>query len=381
MIGIETTHLFDGETMLGRRIVLIEHGRIVDVLAQPPAGLQVQPLPPGTILAPGFIDIQVNGGDGVLFNDEPTVAGLERLAAPHLRAGTTTLLPTVISGTPPVRRQALAAVAAALAAGVPGIAGIHIEGPFIARARRGIHPEAAIAEMTDDDQAWLCQPLAGVRLITLAPEIVPPSRVAALARAGVVVCLGHTDTSAEAALEALEAGAAGFTHLFNAMSQLGSRTPGAVGAALASDNAFASIIVDGHHVHPAAIRAVWRALGPARLLLISDAMPSVGTDGGFRLAGRDIALVNGRLTDAAATLAGAHLTMAEAVANCIRLAGIPLTDALRMATATPADAIGLRDRGRLRVGLRADLVAVDPALAVSGVWLGGALQTGSVSSA
>ncbi len=390
MIAIETTHLFDGEAMLGHRTVLIEHGLIAAVLTHPPAGITAHALPPGTVLAPGFIDLQVNGGAGVLFNDAPSVEGLRSIAAAHLRDGTTAILPTLISGERPVIRQAIAAVRAALALGIGGIAGIHIEGPFISRARRGIHPESAIIVPTPDDIVWLSEEFPGPRLMTVAPEVVRPSQIAALAGAGYIVFLGHTDASCEAATEALDAGAAGFTHLFNAMSQFGSRTPGVVGAALASDTAVASIIADGHHAHPAAVRAAWRALGPTRLCLISDAMPSVGAThgGGFILSGRAISLVDGKLTDAAGTLAGAHLTMRGAVQGAVRLAGIPLTDALRMATVTPAAIIGLRDRGAIRPGLRADLTAIGPEFQCAGVWLAGepvsqtsAAQTGSVSSA
>lgn len=274
-----------------------------------------------------------------------------------------------------------------MAAELPGIVGIHIEGPFIARARRGIHPEAAIIDLAPADTAALCAADAGARLITLAAEAAHPAQIGALAGAGWAVFLGHSDAACEAAMEALDAGAIGFTHLFNAMSQFGSRTPGMVGAAMASDTAVASIIVDGHHVHPAAVRAAWRALGPARLCLISDAMPTVGdADGdGFQFAGKSIRLDGSRLTDAAGTLAGAHLTMREAVRGAVHLAGLPLADALRMATSTPAACLGLRDRGAIRAGLRADLVALDQNCALAGVWLAGqpvrGRQTPSVSSA
>jgi N-acetylglucosamine-6-phosphate deacetylase len=373
MIGIETANLFNGEAMLGRRVVLIEGGTIADIVARPPPGLAVHRLRGEAILTPGFIDIQVNGGDGVLLNDEPTVAGMRKIAAAHGREGTTSLLPTLISGERAMLRSMIAATQAALAEGIPGVFGLHVEGPFISRARKGIHPEDAITDMTADDLALLCQPRLGTCLLTLAPEVVPLSHIAALAKAGVAVFLGHTDADCEVAQSALAAGARGFTHLFNAMSQLGSRAPGAVGAALASVTACASIIIDGYHVHAAAVQAAFRAIGTARLMLISDAMPSVGANAPdhFELAGRPINLVNGRLTDAAGTLAGAHLTMADAVRNAIKLAGCNLVDSLRMATATPADCLCLADRGRLAPGLRADLVALDANLAVSGVWQGG----------
>ncbi len=371
MNAIETPALFDGEALLGRRAVLIEDGMIADVAARAPKGMATTVLPPGTVLAPGFIDLQINGGDGVLFNDEPTTDGLRRLAAAHLRDGTTALLPTLISGEPAVIRQAVAAARSAVEAGMDGILGIHIEGPYISRARRGIHPEAAITALSDSELAYLCEDFPGARLITLAPEIVPPAHIAALAAAGYTVFLGHSDAACDTVLAALDAGAAGFTHLFNAMSQFGSRAPGMVGAAMAHDAAFVSIIADGLHAHPVAVRAAWRAIGPARLCLISDAMPSVGSNQGFALAGKPISLNGGKLTDVAGTLAGAHLTMREAVRNAVQMIGIPLADALRMATAAPADSLRLRDRGRIRPGSRADLVALDPAFGLAGVCLGG----------
>jgi N-acetylglucosamine-6-phosphate deacetylase len=370
MIAIAAEALFDGTAFLGPGTVILDGDRIASLAAAPPPGATV--LPPGTLLAPGFIDLQVNGGDGVLFNDTPTLAGLRRIAGAHARLGTTSLLPTLISAGPALRAAGAEAVRAARAEAVPGIAGIHIEGPFISRARRGIHPEAALSVPTGADLRMLAD-APGVCLVTIAPEIVPPEVIAALVAAGVVVSIGHTDASIETVAAALAAGAHGFTHLFNAMSQVGSRAPGAVGAALDDARAFAGIIADGLHVHPAAVRLAWRVLGPARLALISDAMPSVGTDPprGFVLNGQQITLAGGRLTDAAGTLAGAHLSMAEAVRHAAISIGLPRADALRMATATPADALALRDRGRVAPGLRADLVALDEHFRVVAVWQGG----------
>jgi N-acetylglucosamine-6-phosphate deacetylase len=370
MIAIAAPALFDGSTLGGPRTIVVEDDRIVALSGRDDQATTT--LPPGTLLAPGFIDLQVNGGDGVLFNDTPTLAGLSRIAAAHARLGTTSLLPTLISAGPALRRAGVDAVRAALAASLPGIAGIHIEGPFISRARRGIHPEAALAVPTADDLQFLAD-APKICLGTLAPEIVSPAQIAALVTAGVVVSLGHTDADIATVAAALAAGAQGFTHLFNAMSQFGSRTPGAVGAALDDGAAFAGIIADGLHVHPAAIRLAFRVLGPARLVLISDAMPSVGSDppAGFVLNGQTITLDGGRLTDAAGTLAGAHLSMAGAVRYAATEVGLSRADALRMATASAADAIGLRDRGRIAPGLRADLVALDAGLDVIAVWQGG----------
>ena len=372
MIALATPALFDGETRRGPACVVIDGEHIGSVLAVPPEGVALESLPPVAMLVPGFIDIQVNGGDGVLFNDTPTLDGLRHIAETHARLGTTSLLPTLVSAGRPLREAGIAAVRAALAEGVPGIAGIHVEGPFISPRRRGIHPESAITAPTDDDLALIAD-APHACLLTVAPEVVSPARIARLAAAGVTVSLGHSDADAETAAKALAAGARGFTHLFNAMSQLGSRAPGVVGAALDSGAAFAGIIVDGLHVHPASVRLAWRLLGPARLVLISDAMPSIGTEPprGFLLNGHRITLADGKLTDDAGTLAGAHLSMAGAVRHAITQVGLPPTDALRMATATPAAHLGLRDRGRIAPGLRADLVALDADWRVVAVWQAG----------
>lgn len=374
MIVLATATLFDGHGLHPRRFVTLDGDHIADVSDHPPPGAEIETLADDVVLAPGFIDLQVNGGGGVLFNDAPNPDALRRVAEAHARLGTTALLPTLVSAPPALRRAGMRAVRDALAQSVPGICGLHVEGPFIAPSRRGIHDPDHLAIPTEAELADLRAPFPAPLLLTLAPEIVAPDAIAALAAAGVAVFLGHSDATVEQAATALRAGAVGFTHLFNAMSQFGSRAPGMVGAALDDRHAAAGIIVDGLHVHPAAIRVAFAAIGAERLFLISDAMPTVGGDAaqdGFLLDGRRIRLVGGRLTDEAGTLAGAHLSMADAVRNAVHLVGLPLAAALRMATATPAACIGLGDRGRIAAGMRADLVALDSDLRVVAVWQGG----------
>ncbi len=374
MIALHAPRLFDGEAFTTDRAVLIEGGRIIAV-ATPgdlPPGTTIRALPDGTTLAPGFIDLQVNGGGGIMFNDQTDVAGLRRIAAAHARTGTTAILPTLISDRPEKRLMALDAARAAIAQAVPGIAGLHLEGPFLAPSRRGIHPASAIADLTESDIALLSAPFPGPVLLTLAPERIGTEAIGRLVQAGVIVFAGHTDASFEEAIAGLDAGVAGFTHLFNAMSPLLSRAPGVIGAALHRRGAFAGIIVDGHHVHPAAVAIAHAAKGPRALFLVSDAMATAGSDcPEFMVGDERIRLIHGRLTNSAGTLAGAHLTMAEAVRNAVGMAGIPLADALHMATAGPARVIGLADRGRVRPGSVADLVALDGDLRVARVWQGG----------
>ena len=371
MIALRANRLFDGRHEHEEAVLLIEGGRIRGIVADVPAGVPVEVLPEDAILAPGFIDLQVNGGGGIMFNDETTPDGLARIAAAHAGAGTTSILPTLISSTREHIARAMQAARDAIEQAVPGIIGLHLEGPFIAAARRGIHPLSAVTAMTAADIQMLAAPFPAPLLVTLAPDTVSPADIAALVRAGVVVFAGHTDATWEQARAGLDAGIRGATHLFNAMSPFMGRAPGMVGAILDS-GAYAGIIADGHHVHPAALRVVLNALSAERLFLVSDAMATAASDvTGFDLAGERITLRDGMLTNDQGTLAGAHLTMAEAVRNIVSLTGADWTVALRMATATPAECMGLDDRGVIAVGAHADLVVLDDDLRVLEVWQGG----------
>lgn len=358
--------------MLGRRAVLVQNGLVtalcdVDAI---PNGVRSLALDDDLVLAPGFVDLQVNGGGGVMFNDRPDWETLQVIADAHARLGTTTTLPTLISSDRPTRTAAITAAREAMRRGIPGIAGLHLEGPFLSPLRRGIHPARAIAVPGVADIMELMAAFEGAMLITLAPEIVSASDIAALAASGKFVFAGHTDADFETAKAGFAAGIVGTTHLFNAMSQLGSRSPGMVGAALLEG--VAGIIVDLLHVHPASVEMAYRCMGAGRLFLVSDAMATIGSAcDSFVLDGNTIRLVDGRLSDAAGTLAGAHLSVADAVRLAVTQVGIPLEDALRMATRTPADAVGLKDRGRIELGARADFVALDSRHAVRQVWHNG----------
>lgn len=368
MTSIRARHIFDGSHLCDGGTVIVEDGVISGIAAEPIDASDV--LPDDAILSPGFIDLQVNGGGGVMWNDALGRDGLSCIAAAHARVGTTSIFPTLISGSRTAIGDALEAVRAAH--DIPGIAGVHIEGPFLAPARRGIHPANAMLAFTDADVALLARDVGVPVLVTVAPDIVSPTHISALTRAGVLVFAGHSDATFAQVRAARAAGLSGFTHLYNAMSPLTTREPGVVGAALEDASACAGIIVDLHHVHAAVVRIAHAAMGPARLFLVSDAMATAASDlDHFTLYGVPIHLNGGRLTDAAGTLAGAHLTMADAVRNAVERVHIPLPDALRMATATPAAVGRLHDRGRIAPGLRADLVALDRDLCVIGVWQGG----------
>ncbi|MFY7852938.1 MAG: N-acetylglucosamine-6-phosphate deacetylase [Brevundimonas sp.] len=354
--------------------VVVEQGVVQEVTAvsRLSPGLARRPLD-GGFLVPGFVDVQVNGGGGVLLNDQPTLEGVRAIAAAHRRFGTTALLPTLISDDLDVVARAISAVQAAMAEGVPGVIGIHLEGPFLNEGKRGIHDAGKFRQL-DLAAVELLSPLkGGVTLVTLAPERVEPSIIRALTDRGVVVSAGHTLATYDQMRSAADAGLTGVTHLFNAMSPFESRHPGVVGAAL--DLGLTSgLIVDGHHVHPAALRVALSASGPDHLMLVTDAMPTVGSaDKQFTLGGRRIVAQDGTCRAEDGTLAGSDLDMALAVRNAVRLMGVDLATASTMASATPAQFLGQGHRmGTIEPGRRADLVHLDTALGVAGVWIGGA---------
>jgi N-acetylglucosamine-6-phosphate deacetylase len=371
--ALAANFVFDGETLHRDHTVIIEGERILRLVPEGeiPGSMTVQRMPDGAWLAPGFIDVQVNGGGDVLFNDSPTPEGIAAIVAAHRRFGTTALLPTLITDTPEKMRLARAAVAAAMPQ-EPGVLGVHFEGPFLSPERPGVHDAALMRLPEDDDLAFLTEPGAGVTVLTLAPERVPPGFVTALSQAGVRVCLGHSQATYEQTRTALAEGLKGFTHLFNVMSPLLARAPGPVAAALETPGVWYGLIVDGAHVAPPMLRLALRGLGQA--MLVTDAMPPVGGSGaGFRLYGHDIAVADGRYVRADGTLAGSALDMASAVGNCVRLLGLTLPEALRLASAAPAAFLCLGDRlGRLKPGYRADLVALDPEpVRVLSTWVAG----------
>lgn len=327
----------------------------------------------GQLLVPGFIDAQVNGGGGVLFNDEPTVETIATIARAHRRFGTTGFLPTLISDDLDVVASAIEAVREAIARGIPGVLGIHIEGPFLNSERRGVHDVSKLRALDGEAIKLLTRPHGGVTMVTLAPERTTPGYIRQLSDAGVIVSAGHTNATFEEMQPALRAGLRGFTHLFNAMSPIGSREPGAVGAALADESSWCGLIVDGHHVHPEVMKLALRAKRHDRFLLVSDAMPSVGADKkDFVLNGRPITVEDNRCVDPDGRLAGADLDMASAVRNAVRMLGLEVAEAVRMASVNAAEFLGLRDVGRIAPGQRANLVSLDADLQVLETWIGGA---------
>ena len=366
-------HTQDG--IVPGRALLLADGSIHDIVADDavPAEARVTRLAGGT-LAAGFIDLQVNGGGGAMFNDAPTAETIAAIGRAHRAFGTTGFLPTLISGARTGMARAVAAVREAMDAGEPGVLGIHFEGPHINPARRGAHDVRHIRSLAGGDIDLLASLGAGRTLVTLAPECVETSDIAALTAHGVIVAAGHSEADAGTMDTAMAHGLTGVTHLFNAMSPLGHREPGAAGAALTRDRLVCGIIADGAHVNWDVLRLAWRAKPEGKLFLVTDAMSPVGAQGvdAIRMGGETARVVEGCLRLADGRLAGSLLDLGQAVRNCVTHAGIPLEDALAMAAAYPADFLGLGEsRGRLAPGLRADLVWLDDDLRVRATWIGG----------
>ena len=355
-----------------QQYLLIADGVIQQISSTAEAGVTVLELPDGMLL-PGFIDTQVNGGGGILFNQQPTVEALRLMMAAHRAFGTTAMLPTVITDNINTMQQAADAVAAALARNEPGIIGIHFEGPHLSLAKRGCHPTQHLRSLSAAELELYQRTDLGVRMLTIAPEAVSPEQIRRLSEAGVIVCLGHSNADSDTVLAALDAGATGFTHLYNGMSGLTSREPGMVGTALADPRTFCGIILDGEHVHPLSARLAYQAKGAERLVLVTDAMSPVGTDQKeFEFFDGKVTRQGLKLTNAEGSLAGSVLDMASAVRYAKEQLQLDLTTAIQMATATAADFIGQSGvRGSIQVGAKADLIWMNNKYQIQQSWIAG----------
>ncbi len=372
-LALTGARVFDGDRILEGHAVVIEAGRIRALL---PAAELAGALPRrelAGLLAPGFLDIQVNGGGGILFNEQPTVEGIRRIGAVHRRFGTTGFLITFISDTRARMAEAMEAVRAGVAAGVPGLLGIHVEGPFLNPEKRGAHDAGMIRAPEPEDLAILTSLGAGRTLVTLAPEKVAPGTIARLVAAGVVIAAGHTAADHATVRRAMGEGLTGFTHLYNAMPPLTARSPGPIGAALEDRTSWCGLIADMQHVSAASLKLAIAAKGYEHSILVTDAVAAVGTDlAEFRLQGRRITRAGGRLTTEDGVLAGSDLDMATAVRNTVEHLGLPLAQALAMASRVPAAFLRLEgELGRIAPGYRASLVLLDDRLRVQETWIDG----------
>lgn len=374
-VALSNARVLRGDTFVDGLCVLIANGRIVAVLPEDDARCRDAATRDlgGQLLLPGYIDTQVNGGGGVLFNDAPTVESIRRIGEAHRRFGTCGFLPTLISTDLDVVAAAITAVRAAMAAGVPGVLGIHIEGPFLNAERKGVHDPAKLRELDTGAARLLASLGTGRTVVTLAPEMTTPKMIRTLTDAGVIVSAGHTNATYAEIVEALQHGLRGFTHLFNAMSPLTSREPGVVGAALEDPTSWCGIIVDGEHSSPTVLRLAMRCKPLNRFMLVTDAMPSVGTDNPtFQLQGRRITVEGPACYDEDGRLAGSNIDMARCVRNAVSLLGLPLEEAVHMASFFPAEFLGLSgELGRIEPGYRANLVLADRDLNVHETWIDG----------
>jgi N-acetylglucosamine-6-phosphate deacetylase len=377
LLAVSGARIFDGYNWHDDAALLIEFGHVASIVpanAVPERSESVHL--DGGFVVPGFIDLQVNGGGGVLFNNDPSVEAIRTISAAHAQFGTTALLPTLITDTVDVSLAAMQAGRDAQKLGIPGFLGLHLEGPHLAVARKGTHDPSLIRSMDDVD----LQRLIALRselpnlLVTVAAETVAAPQISALAEAGIIVSIGHSDASFDLTSAAFGAGASMVTHLFNAMSQLGNREPGVVGAALTADSTYAGVIADGIHVHPQTLQLALRTKsGPGRLFLVTDAMSQTGTNlKTLELNGRTITRSHGALRLSDGTLAGADLDMIDAVRFLIQKLGMPMEEALRMASLYPAQAMRIDGPyGHLNPGARANFVHLTPALSVSETWIAG----------
>ena len=363
--------LFDGEAFLDDQVLTIVNGKIVAIdqdisnIDETASGLVV----------PGFIDLQVNGGGGALFNDSPSIEKLKTIMLAHAKFGTTAMTPTLITDKVEVMQQAADAIAQAINEGVPGIVGIHFEGPHLSVEKKGTHCADYIRPISDAEWQVLARQDIGQVIVTLAPETVNAEDIERMSDLGIKVCLGHTNADYQTTERAIDAGATGFTHLFNAMSPLQGREPGVVGAALLNNKTSCGLIVDGFHVDYASCKLAIQAKPQGKIFLVTDAMPPVGTDQTeFALYDRTVYVDNGKLTSTTGELAGSSLDMASAVKNTHKFLGMPLNEALRMASLYPAKYLYQNQtiiRGELKEGKQADMVILNDDLSVKSTWIAG----------
>ncbi len=368
--------VFDGEALHEDCAVVVENGMVREVST--PNRLSVQEsevveLGRDDTLVPGFIDLQVNGGGGVLFNDSPTLDAVRTIGAAHRRFGTTGFLPTLITDTYEVMKSAIDAVDDAIVARVPGVLGIHLEGPFLNKERKGIHDASRFCTIDEEGFDLITSLKSGVTVVTIAPELTSKVMIRRLSDAGIIVCAGHSGANFEQSMDAIEAGVVGFTHLFNGMTGIQSREPGMVGAALSDDRSWFGIIADGHHVHPSIVKLAVKAKPTGGAVLVTDAMSTVGTDQmDFRFGDRRFSVKDGQCISPDGGLAGSKLDMHSAVSNMVRFANIERFEAIRMASTYPARALNLANRlGLILPGYAASFVVVDSTFNIRQVWIDG----------
>ncbi|MFA3791168.1 N-acetylglucosamine-6-phosphate deacetylase [Aliiglaciecola sp. SL4] len=364
----QASQFFDGQGIQENVRLTIDGGVITAIDTNP----QPTDLPLNGLVTAGFIDTQVNGGGGVLFNQQPSLATIQKIRQAHSLFGTTAMLPTLITDNLNIMQMAAQAIAEAIELQEAGILGVHFEGPHLSVPKRGIHSEKTIRPLSDDEMQIFCRQDLGQVMVTVAPENVTPQQIAKLADCGVIVSLGHSNADIETVLQAIDAGATGFTHLFNAMSGLTARNPGMLAAGLHDERVFCGIIADELHVHPYNCRLAFQCKGWQRLMIVTDAMAHVGADvDSLPWLDTEIIRQGNKLTLPDGTLAGSALDMSSAVRNLHHNMDVPLASALNMASSTPAEFLTCSNRGKLEVGMQADFVLLNEQLHTLGCWIAG----------
>ncbi|WP_286263173.1 N-acetylglucosamine-6-phosphate deacetylase [Thalassotalea atypica] len=364
--------LFDGKEVHRHRPISIEDGKIITFDTVEGA----KETKVSGLLVPGFIDVQVNGGGGYLFNHETNVQTLKAMIKAHSQFGTTALLPTLITSDLSTLNCAADVISEARSKQIPGIIGVHFEGPHICVPKKGIHSTDHIRELSQQELDVYCRDDLGIKIVTVAPENVSVAMIKTLVANHVIVCLGHSNASYEQTQAALDAGATGFTHLFNAMSALTSREPNMIGAALLDENSWCGLILDGHHVHPATAKLATQAKVGRKMMLVTDSMSTIGSDQAqFKFDGHNIQLLGDKLTSQTGQLAGSALDMITAVNNAQTMLNVSLEESLRMASYYPAQFLGTsQQQGHLSIGANADftlLSTTDSPLHVKNTWING----------
>ena len=370
-LRIHAKRLFDGQNFIDNQVLTITDG-VISAIDQNIEECDEKAI---GLVVPGYIDLQVNGGGGALFNDSPSVDKLKTIMSAHAKFGTTAMMPTLITDKVEIMAQAANAMSEAIVQKVPGIIGIHFEGPHLSLAKKGTHSAELIRPISGDEWAILSRKDIGLVMVTLAPETVSEQDIARMVELGIKVCIGHTNADFSTAQKAVNAGATGFTHLFNAMSPFQGRKPGVVGCALLNDNTQCGLIVDGHHVDYASCQIAIKTKPAGGIFLVTDAMPPVGTDmKEFPLYDKTVYVENGKLTSTTGELAGSSLDMATAVKNTHIELKIPLDESLRMASLYPAQYLYAENdlvRGGLKIGMQADMVFLNDDFSVNETWIAG----------
>ncbi|QSZ41242.1 N-acetylglucosamine-6-phosphate deacetylase [Sulfurimonas aquatica] len=370
MYAFVNCDIFNGSEFIYNKALVIDGEKIHGLIPEEELDKSIEIINlNGKTISPGFIDLQVNGGNGILFNDEPTIEAVKKIYDGHKKFGTTDFLPTFITGSLKGMKQAVESINKCLSLNLDGVLGIHFEGPFLNQAKAGVHEKKYIRESNVDDIEAISKISNGITMLTLAPEVVPSELILSLQKKGIFISIGHTNATYEEAMNAFSSGASCSTHLYNAMTSLESRAPGVVGASLDNDKAWTNIIVDGIHSSYASVRVAMKAKAKRKLFLVTDAMPPVGGEGDdFRIGDYNISVKNGKCVTMGDTLAGSSLDMASAVRNCIQHVGIDKGEALRMASTYPAEFIKLDNRiGHIKSGYDANLAIFNNQIQVSAV--------------